>query len=127
MKPIYIIVYLPLVFAACTASKMPPEKKMGTITGITELSGSCGNRPKHLPMACQSKPFSIPIIISDSSNNIIKNIMSNKNGVFKIKLEPGHYLISTKSSPIYPKQTEQVTVTEGINKKIIISVPINTR
>jgi len=127
MKPIYIIIYLPIVFAACTAYKIPSEKKMGTITGITELSGSCGNRPKHPPTTCQSKPFSIPIIISDSSNNIIKNIMSNKNGVFKIKLEPGHYLISTKSSPIYPKQTEQVTVTEGINKKIIISVPINTR
>lgn len=110
-----------LIAHAPTKEPTPtPKLKPGILTGIVTLAPvACSD--KKAPKNSCTKVYQTIISVKDTDDAIAGSMYSDKEGKFKIELDPGVYTVVPASSSSYPKaEVQKIKITEGMTTNIVI-------
>ena len=125
------ILFLPVilsgtVFAQIPASNNSPITKLSAkityksgIEGIVIISPVS---PVERPGTINFRPFQADITVLNAAGETVTQFQSRTDGLFRVELKPGIYVLRPESSAIYPRAEEQtVTVSKNKFTRILIN------
>jgi hypothetical protein len=82
--------------SALQPPSLPPNSGTG-ITGITLLAGGCPVERMEQP--CRERPISVTLTVLEAgTNRIATNVISGKDGTFRVNLAAGRYLVRSAAA-----------------------------
>jgi hypothetical protein len=101
-------------FAACPPVPAVPTQQDSGIQGTSFISPVCPVEKNPPDPGCNPKPYQATIIVKTSNGQTeVTRFTTMANGQFKVKLNPGAYLlVSANSSESYPRGTSQQVVVQ---------------
>lgn len=119
----WAVVCAVLALWACDSSKLlGPDAAQG-IEGLVTLGPLCPVASPDQP--CPDRPYQASINILDREQDQVTRVESDANGVFRVGLEPGLYILVPVNSDPFPAAAEQVVnVQEGVWSSV--TIPFDT-
>lgn len=108
-----------LLLSACVAPIPPPPVNSG-IEGEVYIGPMC-------PVVregeeCPDQPYQATLTVSSLKGERVVQIQTGEDGLFKIPLAPGEYILHPESPDIYPFASEQsVVVDEGKYTQVTVN------
>ena len=109
---------LVLILTACNAATQSPINS--GIEGQVFIGPMCP--VVQVGQECPDEPYQAILTVNNSKGERIVQVQTDENGLFKIPLEPGEYILHPESPNVMPFAAEQtVFVEDGMYTKVIVA------
>lgn len=83
------------------------------VQGRVEWGPTCGNPSSLDPDACGNIPYQATLIVTEPSGLVVANTASDANGLYRIQLPPGEYILIPESNEFMPASQINFSVSAG--------------
>ena len=88
-------------------------KPISGVQGRVEWGPTCGNPSAEDPDACENIPYQATLIVTEPSGLVVSQTVSDANGLYRIELSPGEYVLIPESNEFMPAGPIPFTVNAG--------------
>lgn len=113
------LAFLPLLVTVCgTSDLLGPDAAQG-VEGTVLLGPQCPVQTLEDP--CPDLPYQAWIGIRRAQGGLVARILSDENGLFRVGLRPGEYVLEPESGDPFPSASDQgVTVEPGVFTQVVV-------